>query len=243
MLRPPNLKRTVVRVTLLIGLSTAAGGTLAGPHERDPYESFNRKIFAFNTALDDYLLRPAAVVYRDVMPDFANKAVTNFFNNLRDVPTLANEILQLKHYEAARTTARIIFNTIYGVGGLIDVGTFFELQGSKEDFGQTLNFYGVPQGPYFMLPLFGPATASDAAGKVADAFVDPLYGLTDTVKFGLAGLKAVDIRADIIPAENLVVGDRYTFVRGAYLQARDFAIMDGKVENDPFLDEQLDDYE
>lgn len=231
----------------MLGLAAFTGGASAGPHERDPYESFNRKVFAFNTALDDYALRPVAVVYRDYVPDFADKAVTNFFNNLRDVPTLANEILQLKHVEAARTTARIIFNTIYGVGGLIDVGTFFELQGSKEDFGQTLNMYGVPQGPYVMLPLFGPATASDAAGKVADAFIDPLYGLTDEVKFGLAGLKAVDVRADIIPAENLVVGDRYTFVRGAYLQARDFAIMDGKVESDPFLDDdfddELDDYE
>ena len=152
MLRPPNLKRTVVRVTLLIGLSTAAGGALPALMNVIPTNRLTARFFAFNTALDDYLLRPAAVVYRDVMPDFANKAVTNFFNNLRDVPTLANEILQLKHYGAARTTARIIFNTIYGVGGLIDVGTFSSYRKQKTLVKRSTSM-AYRRGLGFMLPL------------------------------------------------------------------------------------------
>ncbi len=235
----PRTRSWLPVLACLLGLQ---GGSVQANAERDPYENFNRSIFAFNETLDEYLLRPVAVTYRDVTPEFVDRSVTNFFNNLRDVPTLANEVLQLKPHDAARTATRLIFNTTWGLLGLIDVGTAFDLPAGREDFGQTLNAYGVPEGVYLMLPFLGPATVSDAVGRGVDFQIDPLFGLGSEVKLGLAAVKAVDLRADVVPAENLIVGDRYIFVRNAYLQARAFAIADGKVENDPFLDEDLEDY-
>jgi phospholipid-binding lipoprotein MlaA len=244
MLNNPGVSCIRGRALSLLAAVTlvAANSAFAAGDPRDPYEKFNRYVFEFNQTLDDYLLRPVASTYRELTPELIDQAVTNFFTNLRDVPTLANELLQLKHMDAARTATRLMFNTTYGLLGLIDVGAAFDLPAGREDFGQTLNVYGVPQGPYLMLPFLGPATASAAVGFVADTQVDPLFAFGDKINYGLTAVKMVDIRADVIPAENLIVGDRYIFVRNAYLQAREFAISDGKVENDPFLDEDLDEY-
>lgn len=226
----------------LVLLSLLLSQTTHAVDQRDPWESFNRRVFVFNERLDEWFLRPVAVVYRDVMPGFADKAVTSFFRNLSDVPTLANQILQLKHREAAITSSRLMFNTTWGLLGLIDVATMMELEVQQEDFGQTLNFYGVPQGPYLMLPFFGPATVTEAIGDVADSQVSVFSRVGEPENYLAYGLRVVDIRADVIPAENLVVGDRYVFVRNAYLQARDFLINDGKVVDDPFLDDDFDDF-
>lgn len=233
---------TLIGRILALMLVLLASDTHAREHARDPYEKYNRYLFEFNQTIDTYLLRPVAVGYRNVMPGFASRGVTNFFSNLRDVPTLANQVLQLKHREAARTSSRLIFNTVFGLAGLIDVGTEWGLPMVKEDFGQTMNFYGVPEGPYVMLPLLGPATVTDAIGRIPDAFVDPLVEIAAPESYGVAAVKVVDTRAGVIPAENLIVGDRYEFVRNAYLQARTYQVNDGKVEEDPFLSDDFEDY-
>ena len=219
-------------------LSVSAYGV---EHPDDPWEPFNRKMFAFNDVLDRYLMKPVAKGYRAVMPDVLDRGISNAFNNIGDVGSLANSILQLKFKDSISTFGRITFNTTFGVFGIFDVSTEFGLPAKNEDFGQTMNHWGVPEGNYLVLPLFGPSTVSQAVGRIPDSFVDPLGYMLDSPELYYAmGLNLVDIRADILPAENLVVGDRYTFVRNAYLQQRDFLILDGKVESDPFIDDEDD---
>ena len=214
---------------------------VAAENPDDPWEGFNRKVFVFNDTLDQYVLKPVAKGYQFVTPNIVDTAITNFFNNLGDVVSLANSILQLKFHDAVTTAGRITFNTTFGIGGLIDVSTGFGLPAKNEDFGQTLNHWGVPQGNYLMLPLLGPATVSSAIGRVPDWLIDPADLLIESPETYYAfGLKQVDTRADLLAAENLAQGDRYTFLRSVYLQRRTFLINDGKVESDPFLDEDED---
>lgn len=209
------------------------------PQVQDPWESFNRSIFQFNDAVDRWALRPVASGYRTVTPDFVDKAVTNVFKNVGDIVSLANTILQLKPERAAATTTRIMFNTIFGLGGIFDVATQWGIPRQREDFGQTLVYWGVPEGNYLMLPLLGPATVTDAIGYIPDGYVNPLNHLGEPQVYILSGLEVVDQRAAVIPAENLIVGDRYTFIRNAYLQQRRLVINDGKVESDPFLNDDF----
>ena len=212
-------------------------------HPDDPWEPFNRKIFAFNETLDRYVLKPVARGYQFITPDIVDTAITNVFNNLGDVVSLANSLLQLKFKDGISTAGRVTFNTTFGLGGLIDVSTGFGLEAQNEDFGQTLNHWGVPEGNYLMLPLLGPSTLSDAVGRVPDMMIDPIDMILDEPDSHYAkGIKLIDKRADLLIAENLVQGDRYTFLRSAYLQRRDFLINDGIVESDPFLEED-DDYD
>lgn len=200
-------------------------------HPGDPWEPFNRQIFSFNDTLDDYLLRPIAVGYRKVTPDFVDHSVTNFFNNVEDVYTVANSLLQLKPHKAAMHTARIMFNTTYGLGGIIDVATAFDFDRDREDFGQTLGYWGVPMGPYLVLPFFGPSVIRHATGTLTEQFAFSLFALieTDSVRYGLLVLDVVDKRADVIPAEALIMGDKYSFVRNAFFQLREYQVNDGQV--------------
>ncbi len=212
-------------------------------HPDDPWESVNREIFAFNETIDGYVLKPVAKGYRAVTPGVVDKAVTNFFGNLDDVTDLANHLLQLKFEDAILKAGRITFNTVFGIGGLFDVSTGFGLPDKDEDFGQTLNYWGVPEGNYLVLPLLGPATVTDAFGRIPDTMLSPdVFESPD--KYYAKGLELVDLRADIIPSEGLLSGDRYTAIRNVYLQRRDFLINDGKVESDPFLqgDEDFSDF-
>lgn len=211
----------------------------SAPQEQDPWESFNRSIFTFNDAVDRWALRPVASGYRTVTPDFVDKAVTNVFRNVGDVVSLANTILQLKPERAAATTTRIMFNTIFGLGGIFDIATQWGIPRQREDFGQTLVHWGLPEGNYLMLPLLGPATITDALGMLPDGYINPLNHLDEPQVYLLSGLEIVDQRADVIPGESLIVGDRYTFLRNAYLQQRRFVINDGKVESDPFLNDDF----
>ncbi|MDY6798093.1 MAG: VacJ family lipoprotein [Pseudomonadota bacterium] len=208
----------------------------------DPYESWNRKVFGFNQFLDDWFLRPVARAYRFVTPDIVDQGVTNFFNNLGEVRNFANSLLQLKGESAVVAAGRFTYNTVFGLGGLIDVGTAFGLPERSEDFGQTLGYWGMGTGPYLMMPLLGPATPRSLAGIGTDVLVIPsAWDEVDTPEeYYLRGGELVDKRADLIPAENFMSGDRYTFVRNAYLQRREFMVQDGKVYNDPFAADDED---
>ncbi|OZG73499.1 hypothetical protein BTA51_10815 [Hahella sp. CCB-MM4] len=227
---------------LLVTLLSTSHVAAAYEHPDDPWESFNRKVFSFNETLDQWIVKPVAKAYRFVTPGFVDRSVTNFFNNLSDVPNLANNILQLKGRESAITFSRLVYNTTFGIGGLFDIATEWDLPVQDEDFGQTLNYYGVPEGNYLVLPLFGPATVTDAIGRIPDSFVDPIGYIFESPEVYIAtGTKMVDKRADLIPGEHLLTGDKYTALRNIYLQRREYLINDGKVE-DSFLDDDLSDF-
>ena len=216
---------------------------------RDPWEPWNRQVFAFNETVDDWVLRPAAEGYQFVMPPLADRAVTNFFNNLSEVRNFINSVLQLKGEHAVVAAGRFTYNTVFGLGGLFDVATAFDLPERPEDFGQTLGYWGVGSGPYLMLPFLGPSSPRDFTGTATDSLVFPSlwdYAESPDRYYALA-LNIVDKRADLLKAEGFVSGDSYVFVRNAYLQRREYLINDGKVKSDPFTsgedeDLMLDDF-
>src|SRR5690554_5815466 len=210
---------------------------------QDPYENWNRKVYAFNDTIDRWALKPVAKTYRTVVPNFADRAITNFFNNLSEIRNFTNSVLQLKGESAIVAAGRFTYNTVFGLGGLFDVATAFDLPERPEDFGQTLGYWGVGSGPYMMLPFLGPSSPRGATGLATDGWVFPTlwdYAESPDRYYALA-LNVVDTRADLISAERFVSGDRYVFVRNAYLQRREFLINDGRVTSDPFTSGEDDD--
>jgi len=202
--------------------------------EEDPWESVNRPIYKFNDVLDTYALKPLAQGYQFVTPQFLEDGIHNMFRNIGDVTNLANNILQAKPAAAGVDTARLIFNTTFGLLGFFDVGTQMGLQRSDEDFGQTLGYWGVGSGPYVMLPFLGPSTLRDAPSKLlVDTYTSPYRYINDVpVRNSVFGLNIVDTRASLLSAEKLINGDKYIFIRNAYLQNREFRVKDGQVEDD-----------
>lgn len=214
----------------------------AAPREknRDPIEGFNRGVFKFNDALDRHALRPVAVAYRDHTPSWLQKGVGNFFTNLFYPSTIANQILQGKFKEGGQDVARFLINTTLGWGGIFDVATGAKLPMHDEDSGQTLGRWGVPPGPYLMLPLLGPATLRDAPARYADDFAQPFrwYDAGNERWFSLA-LYLVDKRAGLLQLDRLVneAYDPYAFVRDAYLQRRQYAVYDGNPPEETLEDD------
>ena len=221
----------------LVPLCMSAGVTLAPlvaqAAEDDPWESINRPIFTFNDTLDTYALKPLAQGYQAVTPQFLEDGIHNMFRNIGDVGNLANDILQAKPGAAGVDTARLLMNTTLGLAGFFDVGTKMGLQRNDEDFGQTLGQWGVGSGPYVMLPLLGPSTLRDAPAKYVDSYTEPYRYMNDIPARNITmGVDVVDTRASLLSADKLIRGDKYTFIRNAYLQNREFKIKDGKVEDD-----------
>ncbi|MFS2157897.1 VacJ family lipoprotein [Pseudomonas sp. Pseusp122] len=201
--------------------------------DEDPWEGANRLIFRFNDTVDTYALKPIAQGYQYITPQFVEDGVHNFFQNIGDVKNLANNVLQGKPAAAGVDTARLIFNTTFGLLGFIDVGTKMGLQRSDEDFGQTLGRWGVPSGPYVVLPLLGPSTVRDAVAKYPDSYTGPYPYMNDmSARNTMFGINIVDTRASLLSAERLITGDKYIFIRNAYLQNREFKVQDGNVKDD-----------
>lgn len=197
----------------------------------DPLEGFNRAMFSFNDGVDRVAIKPLTQTYRYVVPDIAQTGVSNFFSNLRDVRTLVNNLLQGKLHNASEDFVRLSFNTVWGIGGLFDVATPLGIPKNNEDFGQTLGYWGVSSGPYIVLPLLGPSTFRDTVGLVPDMMLDPIMYVDDRpVRYSLHATRILDTRSQLMDAERMISGDRYTFVRDAYLQRREFLINDGQVE-------------
>ena len=220
------------QMLLLSSLTLLSANALAS-EEDDPWESFNRPIFTFNDTVDTYALKPLAQGYQYVTPDPVEDGVTNFFGNLGDVKNLANDLLQGKFEEAGIDTARVLFNSTFGLLGIFDVASKMDLKRSDEDFGQTMGSWGLGSGPYVVLPLLGPSTVRDAFGKIPDTFVEPYRYVSDVpVRNSARGLDVVDTRANLLSVEKLIVGDKYVFIRNAYLQDREFGVQDGEVEDD-----------
>lgn len=231
-------------ILLLSILFSSGCATLDGPPDPDdPFESFNRSMFAFNEGVDKYAFKPAAKGYNFIMPSIASKGVSNFFSNIDDIVVFFNQLLQFKLAEATATSARFVFNTTFGLLGLIDVASHMDLPKKNEDFGQTLAVWGLPSGPYMVLPFLGPITVRDTAGLAVDwTYFDPIFK-RQTLKQSLVTLtiKYIDLRAGLIKASNILddtVPDKYAFVRDAWKLRREFLIYDG---NPPveFTDEEL----
>lgn len=222
-------------LVLLAGCATTPGNP-------DPWEPMNRKVFAFNDAFDKALYRPVAVGYKKVTPQPVQTGVSNFFDNIYDVNTTLNQFLQGKPKEGFSDAARFVFNTVFGVFGLFDVATPLGLEKHDEDFGQTLGVWGVPAGPYLVLPLLGPSTARDGPAKLVDLqWYYPRWVDNDTLYWSLWGLDKVRTRANLLQAENVLdqaALDKYTFLRDAWLQRRRSQVYDGHPprEKDDFDD-------
>ncbi len=204
----------------------------ATPQNRDPLESMNRKIFGFNEALDNNLLKPVATGYDKVTPELVQIGIDNFVNNIKDVWSAVNQVLQGRPGMAAQTVLRVSLNTTLGLAGFIDIASPMQLDRPNEDFGQTLGVWGVPSGAYLMLPLLGPSTVRDTAALPADLYVSPsaLFGEPRDAN-AVRILTLVNKRALLLDASSLlgdVALDRYAFVRDAFLQRRQNLIYNGE---------------
>lgn len=199
--------------------------------DADPWQGFNRAMFTFNEQIDRYAVKPLAQGYRFVMPDLAEEGVNNFFSNLGDVRSTVNNLLQGKIDNALTSAVRVVFNSTFGLAGLIDVSTPMGLEQKPEDFGQTLGYWGMSSGPYLVLPFLGPSTVRDGIGLVPDMPLDPI-GQVDHVptRNSLYGLRLINARAQLLKAEQIISGDKYIFMRDAYLQRREYLVNDGEVE-------------
>lgn len=220
------------RAALAAALAGALAGCATGPNPRDPYEGFNRAVFRFNDAIDENALKPAATAYKKVLPSFVQTGVGNFFGNLSDVWTSANNLMQGKGEAGMSDFMRVALNSTFGVAGLFDIASEAGMQKHNEDFGQTLGVWGLKQGPYLMLPLLGPSNLRDTLALPADFSAD-LWSYTfpvDQRNIGIA-TRIVDKRAALLDASDLMEEaalDRYEFVRDSYIQLRESKVRDGE---------------
>ncbi len=209
---------------------------------RDPWESYNRAMHQFNTDFDNAIWKPVAEGYRAITPEQVDRGITNFFNNMRDFTSAINNLLQLKLSRAANDVGRILVNTTVGLLGFIDVASNMDLPSYKEDFGQTLGYWGIGPGPYFVLPILGPSSVRDAISIIPDWYTQPIAYLDDeTTQWALAILFGIDKRADLLGASEVLQEaalDPYSFTRDAYLQKRRNDVYDG---NPPLEDEYWQD--
>jgi phospholipid-binding lipoprotein MlaA len=186
---------------------------------------------------DHYVLKPVAKGYQKVTPQVVRTGITNFFLNLRSPIVILNDLLQGKVRQAGGDTLRFVVNSTVGVVGIMDVGSRINLPLHDEDFGQTLGVWGVPSGPYLVLPFLGPSSVRDSIGLGGDYYSNPRrYLIPDRWDWSLYAVDAVNTRAGLLDLEKIMQGDRYLFIRDSYLQHREFLVKDGKVD-DPFLDD------
>ena len=211
-------------------LAGCATGPDANP--RDPFEPYNRGMTRFNDKVDDVLLRPVATAYTEVTPRLVRTGVSNFVANLGDLWSFVNNALQLQGEGALNSIARFSANTVFGLGGVLDIATEMGIDRSKQDFGLTLGRWGVPTGPYLVLPLLGPSTVRDTIALPVDAkgnlitYVDPVSD-----RNALYALRVVDTRANLLRASSVLSAaalDKYSFTRDAYLQVRNQAVQTDK---------------
>ncbi|NYI00973.1 MlaA family lipoprotein [Cupriavidus plantarum] len=229
----------------LTAAALLASGCATGPqaNQDDPLEPMNRVVFKVNDTVDQYVAVPIAKGYQKVTPEPARTAVTNFFSNLADVGNFANNVLQGKGVEAAETLMRVAINSVLGIGGLIDIATPAGLSKHSQDFGLTLGVWGVPSGPYLVLPLFGPSSFRDGVGLGASFYLDPAHYLDPAWRNSLFGVNVVSTRANLLGATDLLSQaalDKYAFVRDAYRQRRQYLIESGSGKLPAYDDEDDD---
>ncbi|MBU3564697.1 VacJ family lipoprotein [Polynucleobacter sp. MWH-HuK1] len=222
----------------MVGCASIPAGSERSP--QDPWEPFNRSVFEFNEGLDAYVLKPVVAGYRFVLPEFVRDGIYNFFSNYNDIYTALFNLLQGKPGFAFNDFMRVVVNTTMGLGGFIDLATPGGLEKHKEDWGQTLGVWGVPSGPYVVLPFFGPSNVRDTFGTVADLESDYLFRLLPDVALrnSLTGLRVVNARNTYYEAGDLLDGaaiDKYSFMRDAYIQRRAYQINEGRDDEEPLM--------
>ena len=230
----------LILVTLLLMMANFTFSEEAD--EADPFEGINRVFYELNfNLLDPVVIKPIAIIYDDLTPKPIRQGFRNFFSNLDEIPSLVNNVLQGKFGQAANNAERFLMNTTLGLGGFLDIAKRAGLQpGEDEDFGQTLAVWGVPDGPYLMLPFFGPSTLRDAPSNFVDSLLDPFsYNDSLPVRVVIKGIDLIALRADLLGIDDVISGDKYLFIRDVYLQNREYVISDGAIDDD-FDD--LDDY-
>jgi phospholipid-binding lipoprotein MlaA len=241
-------KNTIKKHLLLtsVALSIALGGCSSVPN--DPFHGWNQGTQSFNDGLDRHVVKPVAIGYEAITPDPVSESITNFFSNMNDIGVTVNDVLQLKLLQGGMDLSRFIINSTVGVAGFFDVATLIDLPKHHEDFGQTLGFWGVPSGPYLVLPFFGPSSPRDTVGLIGDAALNPLTyvsifgGAAGSIASGSASaVRIADTRAGLMATEKVVnegAVDRYDFLKNAYQQHREYLIHDG---NPPSNDVEFDD--
>ena len=227
---------------LLLLLTCFLSPLVLANNPADPWEGFNRSIFAFNDRLDRFIIRPVAVAYGKVTPAVVDQSITRVFSNAGEPMVIINDLAQFKWRQAVSDTARFLINTTIGFFGVFDVATPLGFQKHNEDFGQTLGYWGVGSGPYIVLPFLGSKTLRSLTGDITDQIIgiDSNRAIDQSNdRLSLLGLRLVDLRSDLIPSEGFISGDRYTFIRSAYLQRREYLVNDGIVFDD--FDDDFDD--
>ena len=227
----------LISIMMLVLLLSSCSTT--GSSKNDPLEPMNRAIFQFNEVVDDNIFEPVAKTYKYITPDPVETGVSNFFSNIGEVSTIANDVFQFKFKQAGYDFLRFSINTTIGVLGIFDVATSVGLKKNNEDFGQTLGYWGIPQGPYLVLPFFGASTFRDAPGLYADMQISPINQLDNEEELTLNALNAISTRARLLRATKILdtaAKDKYIFIRESYLQKRESMVNDGDSEEDFEID-------
>ena len=236
-------------ITILVIFQITGCATQAN---KDPLENFNRAVYKFNDAADNAIIKPVAKGYKSVAPKFVVKGINNFFNNLRDIVTIINDLLQMKVKHAANDTGRVLVNSTIGILGFVDVHSINGGERRKEDFGQTLGHWGLGQGAYIVLPFLGPSTTRDAVGLITDTLAfDPISYMNNVrARNQVRILQFVDARTELLNASSIIDEaslDPYAFQRDAYLQYREALVNDnpsGDIDYSDTADSEYDyDYE
>jgi phospholipid-binding lipoprotein MlaA len=223
------LVKRVFSAALAAALLSGCATTANNP--RDPFEGFNRAMFAVNEGID-LVVKPVAQGYDAAAPLPVKVGVSNFFGNLWDVLTALNNLLQGKGGDGLSDVGRVLVNTTIGIGGVFDVASEMGLEKHAEDFGQTLGKWGVGEGPYFYWPLIGPRTTRDTFGWMVDSYLDPVWRVDEVaLRNSLVGVRYIDLRTSLLPTDKVVeqaAFDKYNYIRDAYLQFRRSEINDGE---------------
>lgn len=234
-------KKLIAQLGYIILLAILGGCATTAKDPQDPLQGWNRGVQIFNDKFDDYAMKPIAKGYQWITPSFVDRGVSNFFSNINDVGVTINDLLQFKIEQTGMDGSRFIVNTVAGVAGFIDVAATMDLPKHNEDFDQTLGVWGVPTGPYLVLPFLGPSSPRGVGGLIGDGAMNPItYFLGTGVAGGLFVFNGVDQRADNLANEKIAseaAVDRYAFFKSAYFQQREYLIHDGNVpEGEDLLD-------
>jgi len=230
----PPVRALAIALSVLFAAGCAS--TDAG-NAGDPHESLNRKFYSFNDTLDKAVLEPVAKSYADHTPEPVRNTVTNFFDNVTYLNTIANDLLQGKGQQFLADTGRFVVNSTVGVGGLFDPATSMGLEQNSEDLGQTFGKWGAEEGAYLVLPLMGPSSYRDVASPVMGIFLNPLTYLAPVITIPAGAVNAINARANLLDASRIrdqAALDPYTFVREAWRQQREYEIYDGNPPGDGF---------
>jgi phospholipid-binding lipoprotein MlaA len=225
------MTRSMRRSAIALFAASVLGGCAAAPSRDDPFEPMNRASYAVHEVVDGYVVKPVAQAYVDYAPKLVQTGIRNFFGNIDDFFSFINDMLQNKPDKAGNDLGRVIANTGFGLLGLIDIASDAGIPKGNEDFGQTFGYWGIPQGPYLFIPVLGPTTVRDGSGWIIRAYTTPIGYIPDVpTRNILWGIGFLDARASALQAESLVDQaslDRYTFIRRAYLQRREYLVHDG----------------